>query len=404
MNIFFHTNPQPQDNPQAPREKKFFDGAGILFLSLVFGFLGGVIAISVMSGEGSFTNLLASITESKQDQPAEPAQEQEQVVGVVERVSPAVVSIVATRDVQVVERFRSDMFSDPFFDFLFPQEQRIERREIGWGSGFFITSDGMVVTNRHVVQDEKAEYTIFTTDGGRYPVQVVARDPAQDLALLKVQQDLAIEEDGEVSNISFPFLTLGNSDDARIGQSVIAIGNALGEFRNTVSVGIISGLGRTISAAGGGMVQVMEDVIQTDAAINQGNSGGPLLNRFGEVIGINSATVVGAQNISFAVPINNVKRSIEQVIADGKIVYPFLGVRYDPQTYIVESVVADSSAQEAGILRGDVILGIAGVEIGPNRSLASVIRQYRPGDRVVVKIKRGEDILSLPVILGEFEG
>lgn len=239
--------------------------------------------------------------------------QEERVIGAVQKASPAVVNIVATKDVPTMGVYRPDAFSDPFFDFFFPQQRSIERREIGWGSGFFVSADGMVVTNKHVVQDEQADYTIITTNGSTYPVRVIARNPDQDLALLKVEQDQAIGEEGEVRQISFPYLDLGDSDNLHIGQSVIAIGNALGEFRNTVSVGVISGLGRTISASGGSMVQVMEDVIQTDTAINRGNSGGPLLNLVGEVIGINSAMVVGAQNIGFAVPINNVKQNIEQV-------------------------------------------------------------------------------------------
>lgn len=258
------------------------------------------------------TNEEVAVNEKSEGYVPQTTQEQK-VIEAVQEASPAVVNIVATKDVPTMGAYRPDAFSDPFFDFFFPQQRSIERREIGWGTGFFVSADGMVVTNKHVVQDEQADYTIITTNGSTYPVRVIARDPDQDLALLKVEQDQAIGEEGEVRQISFPYLNLGDSDNLHIGQSVIAIGNALGEFRNTVSVGVISGLGRTILASGGSMVQVMEDVIQTDTAINRGNSGGPLLNLVGEVIGINSAMVVGAQNIGFAVPINNVKQNIEQV-------------------------------------------------------------------------------------------
>jgi serine protease Do len=293
---------------------------------------------------------------------------------------------------------------------------------VGGGSGFIVSADGFVVTNKHVVLDEDAEYTVFTNDGKSYPAKVLAKDPLQDLALLKIDQGPIVNEQGAFVSRSFVASSLGDSDGLEIGQTVIAIGNALGEFRNTVSVGVISGLGRTITASGGNFVETIEDVIQTDAAINKGNSGGPLLNLAGEVIGINTATVLDAQNIGFAVPVNKVKRDIEQVKTLGKIVYPFLGVRYvlvtdriaKEQNLSVSygalvakgsqgeaALIPGSPAQMAGILEGDIILEFNGVRIRPENSLAKLIQKYNPKDTVVLKILRADQEKIFTVILGE---
>ena len=231
--------------------------------------------------------------------------------------------------------------------------------------------------------------------------------------------------DAKGTFVSKPFVavSLGDSDGLEIGQTVIAIGNALGEFRNTVSVGVISGLGRTITASGGAnFVETIEDVIQTDAAINKGNSGGPLLNLAGEVIGINTATVLNAQNIGFAVPVNKVKRDIEQVKAVGKITYPFLGVRYilltdriaKEQNLSVQygvliakgsqgesAVTPGSPAQKAGLLEGDIILEFNGERITPENSLAKLIQKYNPKDTVVLKVLRGDQEKIFTIVLGE---
>jgi len=223
----------------------------------------------------------------------------------------------------------------------------------------------------------------------------------------------------------FPVVKLGDSDTLQIGQTVIAIGNALGEFRNTVSVGVISGLGRTITASGGGLVETIEDVIQTDAAINKGNSGGPLLNLKDEVIGINTATVLEAQSIGFTIPVNKAKKDIEQIKTLGKIVYPYLGVYYTliteqlQQDYSLpvdygawvgrdasggktdQAVVAGSAAAEAGLQQDDIILEFNGEKISTDNSLAKLIQKYNPGDKIILKILRGEEEKTLQAILGE---
>jgi serine protease Do len=264
----------------------------------------------------------------------------------------------------------------------------------------------MVLTNKHVVLDEKADYTVFTNDGQKFPAKVIAKDPLQDLAIIKIE-----------SNEKFTPIKLGDSDNLEIGQTVIAIGNALGEFRNTVSVGVISGLGRTVTASGGGFIETIEDVIQTDAAINKGNSGGPLLNLKGEVIGINTAMALGAQNIGFAIPINKAKKDIEQVKTLGKIVYPFLGVRYllinerVQKEYnlgvnygaLVKEVIPQSPAFKAALKEKDIILEFNGEKITPENSLKKIIEKYNPGDKVFLKILRKGQKKIFEVILGEWE-
>jgi S1-C subfamily serine protease len=266
------------------------------------------------------------------------------------------------------------------------------------------------LTNKHVVLDESADYTVLTNDGKKYPAKVLAKDPVQDLAIIKI----------EGSN--FPVVKLGDSSKLQIGQTVIAIGNALGEFRNTVSVGVISGLGRTITASGGDLVETIEDVIQTDAAINQGNSGGPLLNLKGEVIGIDTATVSGAQNIGFAIPIDKGKRDIEQVKAKNKITYPFLGVSYvlinekikeDNNLPIAEgawitagqqggsAIYSGSPAEKVGLKEGDIILEFNGEKITSENSLSKIIMKYNPGDKITLKILRDGKEKIFEVTLNE---
>jgi len=356
--------------------------------------------------------------------------QEQKIIDAVKLVSPSVVSIVITKDVPVIEQYFTNPFGEFFgqgspFRLQVPQyrQKGTEKKEIGGGSGFIVSADGYVVTNKHVVLDEEADYTVFTNDGKSYPAKVLARDPLQDLALLKISEEQIVDEQGAFISRPFAPVRLGDAGALEIGQSVIAIGNALGEFRNTVSVGVISGLGRTITASGGAdFVETIEDVIQTDAAINKGNSGGPLLNLAGEVIGINTATVLDAQSIGFAVPVNKVKRDIEQVKTVGKIVYPLLGVRYvlitdriaKEQNLSVnygaqvakgsqgeDAFTLDSPAKKAGILEGDIILEFNGERIGPENSLAKLIQKYNPKDTVVLKVLREGTEKILQVTLGE---
>ena len=281
------------------------------------------------------------------------------------------------------------------------------------GTGFIMTSDGLIATNKHVVSDSKADYTVLTNDGKKYTAKVLALDPVQDLAVIKIQSDK-----------KFQPVILGNSSGIQIGQTAIAIGNALGQFSNTVSVGVISGLQRTISASDqvGGFSETLEGIIQTDAAINSGNSGGPLLNLKGEVIGIDTAMAQGAQDIGFAIPIDMAKKDIDQVVKTNKIVYPFLGIRYvlvnaqvkekynlsvDYGVLVLKgskgeaAVTAGSAADKAGIKEKDVVLEIAGQKITKDKTLANQIMNFNPGDKVTLKILHDGKEINVDVVLGE---
>ncbi|MBU4351366.1 trypsin-like peptidase domain-containing protein [Candidatus Parcubacteria bacterium] len=359
-----------------------------------------------------------------------PQTSQEQaVINVVKDYSPAVVSIIVSKDLPVIEEYYvspfDGFFNDPFFQIQIPQYRQIgtEKKEIGGGSGFIVSSDGIVITNKHVVLDASAEYTVITTDGRKFPAKVLAKDPAQDLAVLKIEKEKVTDDSGNLSDKPFSVVKLGDSSKLEIGQTVIAIGNALGEYRNTISVGVVSGLGRTITASGGGLVETLEDVIQTDAAINKGNSGGPLLNLRGEVIGINTATVLDAQNIGFAIPINLAKRNINQAIASGKISYPFLGVRLVTITDQVQkdnnlpvnygawitsgsqkgevAVVPGSAADKAGIKDKDIILEVNGQKVTAENTLLEIIQDYNPGQVVKMKVLSQGQEKIIDVTLGE---
>ncbi|OHB21355.1 MAG: hypothetical protein A2939_05150 [Parcubacteria group bacterium RIFCSPLOWO2_01_FULL_48_18] len=366
------------------------------------------------------------VREPAQDQsktePYAPAADYENaVVGAVEKAAPAVVSIVITKDLPVIERCPYDPYGDlpPEFDEFFGPspfqfyrqcQKGTKKQEVGGGTGFVVSSDGLVVTNKHVVADEDADYTVLTNDGGKYNAKVLARDPVQDLAVLRVDKK------------DLPTVALGDSDSIKLGQTAIVIGNALGEFRNTVSVGVISGLARTITAGDGlGSSETLEGVIQTDAAINRGNSGGPLLNLRGEVMGINTAMAFGAENIGFAIPINQAKRAIESVKKGGKITVPFLGVRYKLVTEELKekeklsvdhgallrggddgpAVVVGSPADTARLMAEDIILEFDGQKIDQDHNLASLVQKRDVGDRVKLKIlRRGKEIEAW-ITLGE---
>lgn len=341
------------------------------------------------------------------------------IIGTVEKSAPGVISIIVSKDLPVIENCAIDPFGNlpPEFKNFFgpfafntPCEKGTKNQEIGGGSGFIVSADGLIVTNKHVVADEQASYTVLTNDGQKYDATVLARDPVQDLAIVKIK-----------TNTQLTVLPLGNSDTIRLGQGVVAIGNALGEFRNTVSAGIVSGLARSIDASGGADVEHLEGLIQTDAAINPGNSGGPLLNLKGEVIGINTAIASGAQNIGFTIPINQAKRDIESVKKTGKISLPFLGVRYvlltpdlvDREKLPVTEgalirgntdgpgVIPNSPAAKAGLQAEDIITQLNNEAISQERSLSSLIQQYNVGDTVTMTIIRSGKTKKLTLVLGE---
>ncbi|MFA5841221.1 MAG: trypsin-like peptidase domain-containing protein [Candidatus Paceibacterota bacterium] len=331
------------------------------------------------------------------------------VIDTVKKTNPAVVSIIISQEVPKYEAYidpnqQTNPFGDlfpnfPGFNFNVPQYRQngTEKKEIGGGSGFFVSSDGLIVTNKHVVSQKNVEYTVFTNNGKKHTAKVVARDPVLDIALIKIEGS------------DFPYLSLGDSNSLQVGQSVIAIGNALGEYRNTVSTGVVSGLARSITAGdNSGNTEVLDKVIQTDAAINPGNSGGPLLNLRGEVIGVNVAVAQGSQSIGFALPINSVKSSIESVKSTGKIVRPYLGIRYVPinaemkdknnltvdygvlvkqgATASELAVIPGSPADKAGIVENDIVLEIDGVKLDDKNNLANVIREKKIGQVINLKI------------------
>ncbi|MFH0856578.1 MAG: trypsin-like peptidase domain-containing protein [bacterium] len=226
----------------------------------------------------------------------------------VAKIAPAVVSIVITKDVPKLEIVYENPFGDdPFFqDFGIRvpryRQKGTESQKVGAGTGFLIAKNGYIITNRHVVEDDAASYTALLSDGKQLQGKVIYKDKNIDAAIIKVEGD------------NFPFVALGDSASLKLGQSVFAVGNALGEYNNSVSTGIISGLNRDITASGGSGSETLTGVIQTDAAINPGNSGGPLVTIEGHVIGVNVATVQGSNNISFSVPINMVKEIIEKTV------------------------------------------------------------------------------------------
>ncbi len=391
------------------------------FFGAIFGFMSGGMASSfapkiTQKIKQKFPNLSLKSSNDPKENKQEIIIEDSAVIDVVKKSSPAVVSIIITREVPNISNYFDDFFS-PFFgenDFNRNNNGNDDntKQEVGGGSGFFITDDGLIMTNKHVVEDLKAEYTVLTNDGKKYPAKILARDPIRDVAIIKIEGQ------------NFPTLSLGDSDSLQIGQTVIAIGNSLGEFSNSVSRGIVSGLKRTVNAGSGfGDTERLTDIVQTDAAINPGNSGGPLLDIQGNVIGINVAVAQGAENIGFALPVNQTKRLIEQAKGGAKITIPFLGVRYIaiddsvqkeaqlPFNYGVLimrgnkmtdlAVIPGSPADKAGLIENDIILEINGKKINSDNQLGDAIQKYNVGDTITLKIWHKGETKEIKVKLEE---
>ena len=338
--------------------------------------------------------------------------EESAVIDAVKKASPAVVSIVATADVPKLERCFTNPFgnNNPFgMNFRMPStcQNGTEKQQVSAGSGYLVTDDGYIMTNKHVVDGaDGTEYTVILNDdahkGKNVTATVLAADPTNDIAVLK------IDETG------LPFLTFADSDALQPGQTAIAIGYALGEFENSVSKGVVSGLSRQIDAGGGnGGSEHLYDIIQTDAAINPGNSGGPLLDISGNVIGMNVA-VANAQSIAFAIPANDVKDVFDSVKEDGKIERAFLGVRYVPIDADLQkqqdlaydygalvvrgdnvtdlAVTPGSPADKAGLVENDIVLAWNGQKIDADHSIAELVSRAKVGDTVTLKIShKGEE-------------
>ena len=317
------------------------------------------------------------------------------LANIVKKVGPTVVSVVTTQTTG---------------------SGRFQTTSEGAGTGIIVSADGYILTNRHVVQDART-LEVLNSEGERYSdVTLVGSDPLNDIAILKIKnaKDLPVAE-------------LGDSGTVRVGQRVIAIGNSLGQYQNTVTSGIISGLGRPVTAATdelGMNVESLTDLLQTDAAINPGNSGGPLINMAGQVIGINTAIVSDAQSVGFAIPINAARGIIRGVLANGTIQKAYLGVQFVAITpdiraelnlserngALVKSgtsgqsaVISGGPADKAGIREGDIITKVDDRVIGEQGGLGSLIAEFLPGEKVTLTIIRDGKTQEVSVTLGSYE-
>lgn len=370
--------------------------SGILIALIVFVGLVGVVASGKSEDLSKLFNL-GNLIENR-TQTVKLLSEESAVIDVAENVSPSVVTVTAEQPARQVLDF------DPFGMGLRRRIEGGEPEDIG--SGFIVSEDGLIITNRHVVSDDTATYKVVTKDDQTYDVKEISKDPLNDIAILKI----------DASNLK-P-VTLGDSSNLKVGQFAIAIGTALGEFRHTVTTGVVSGLGRGIIAGSvfEGYVEKLENVIQTDAAINPGNSGGPLLDSSGEVIGVNVAVAQGAQNVGFAIPINIVKDRLSEFKSNGKFAgKTFLGVQYQmisersaitnevPEgAYIVE-VVSGSPAEKVGVQVGDIITKFDGQSLDEDKDLSELISSKKPGDTVQIELWDDDKTRSIDVELSEYE-
>jgi len=321
--------------------------------------------------------------------------EETTIAGVVERVAPAVVSIVTET--------RSDGYYSSYG----------ESYSAAAGTGMIVTEDGYILTNKHVIEGARKIQVILDSGDVYDDVSVVGKDPLNDVAYLKIKDASGL-----------PTVVLGDSKKLAVGEPVLAIGNALGAFQNSVTSGIISGLGRTIVASDedGGSQENLSDLIQTDAAVNPGNSGGPLVNAAGEVVGINSASSIDYNNLGFSIPISATKGMLNNIIQNGKATRAFIGISYQNITPEVAKenelpvksgawlytggspvVAADGPADKAGLKAGDIIVSIGGIEIGKSGSLSSLISEYMAGETIEVQFLRDGERMSTDVTLGEYE-
>ncbi|MDD4900682.1 MAG: trypsin-like peptidase domain-containing protein [Patescibacteria group bacterium] len=332
--------------------------------------------------------------------------DQEATIRAINKVMPAVVSIIIVdQKITVLINLSTGEKT----------EQKVKVQK-GSGTGFLISADGLILTNKHVVsagEEKTAEYRIILGSGKQYYAQLIGKDPINDLAVLKIFDK------------NLPYVQLGDSDKLSIGSSVIAIGNTLGRYQNSATKGIISGLGRSIEASdqSGNQAETLDNVLQTDADINLGNSGGPLVDLNGNIVGINVATDQTGSSVGFAIPVNDAKPVIKSVREIGRIVRPRLGIRYHMLTPEIAqeyklakdsgawistnetggpAVLAGSPADQAGLKPGDIIMEVNGIKIQGKTTLLSVIQNYKPGDKIGLRVFRDGKIIILTVVLDEF--
>lgn len=329
--------------------------------------------------------------------------EESVITNVIEKSIPSVVTVGIKKTIPQGNSYYVNPF-DPFGSFeQVPGTQKETEQNIG--SGFIVSPDGLIITNRHVVADTDASYTVITNDKKTYQVEKIYRDPLNDLAILKI------------SATGLKPLPLGDSSNLKLGQIVVAIGTPLGEFTNTVTDGIISGLGRGITAGSPleGYVEKLDNVIQTNAAINHGNSGGPLLNSQGQVIGINTAVAEDGQNIGFAIPANVIQTVIDTFKKNGSTFErPYIGVRYktvDRETAVVNKlaqgayiiqVLPGSPAEKAGLQDEDIIMEFDGKPIvsdGSDQEIPKALQGKKVEDTVKLKIWRNGQTMEKTVTL-----
>ncbi|HOZ56253.1 MAG: putative serine protease HhoB precursor [Parcubacteria group bacterium ADurb.Bin316] len=331
--------------------------------------------------------------------------EQSATITAIKKVTPAVVSISVIDDTTYTQ-----------IDLGTGQTSKVTSKQVkGNGTGFIISADGYILTNKHVIEvgSSNASYKIILNSGKQYYAQLIGKDPLNDLAVLKIFDK------------NLPYVELGDSDKLEMGYTVIAIGNILGQFSNSATKGIVSGLERSLTANNSsGNAEILNNVIQTDAQINPGNSGGPLVDLNGKVVGINVATESSGASIGFAIPINDAKPVINSIKNIGRIVRVRLGVRYVMITPAIAienklnsqsgawitsvgaeepAVVAGSPAATAGLQENDIIIEVNGIKIDGKNTLLAVVQKYKPGDKITIKFLRGDKTLTKETILTEFK-
>lgn len=372
-------------------------------VALLSGFGGGLIANRSQNGgltSGSVSNQKKIVSSQSQ-----------LISQIAKTVGPSVVSV----NVSITDSSSGASSGFGLYGFSQPESEQAA------GTGIIISSSGLIVTNRHVVPVGTTNVSVTLSDGTELKdVTVVGRTNSND------SLDVAFLKIGDAKGHKLSPATIGDSSKVEVGDDVVAIGNALGQFQNTVTSGIISGYGRSVTASdssgSSSSAENLDDLFQTDAAINEGNSGGPLVNLNGQVIGINTATAGNAQNIGFSIPINDLRGLIDQVIKSGKFARPYLGVRYVPLTADIAkefglsvekgafvapssdssspSVIADSPADKAGVQEKDIITALDDTPIDQSHSLTSILSKHQPGDKVTLTIQRDGKVLHLDATVG----